>query len=105
MIKELIESLDNLIPKYRRFFKISNMKTKESDLCMQIVQFMYTDILAILEPYMIYDNLVEKVLSWWDEVYPADVFTGVSGNDDAIKVGEIRELLDKIKAMSERGKI
>jgi len=105
MIKDLFKSLDNLIPKYRRFFKVNNMKTKESDLCMQIVQSMYTDILAILEPYMIYDDLVEKVLSWWDEVYPADVFTGVSGDDGAIKVAEIRKLLDRIKALSERGKI
>jgi len=62
-------------------------------------------VMQLAQSYKVYDELVEKVSSWWDEIYPEDIFTGVSSDDGAIKVAEIRKLLDRIKALSERGKI
>lgn len=32
-------------------------------------------------------------LEWFEQVYPADVFTGISGDEGAVKVVEIRENL------------
>ena len=43
-------------------------------------------------------ELKDKVQAWWDEVYPASIFTGASGDDGAIKIKQIRDLLGKINA-------
>ena len=47
------------------------------------------------------EELIEKVTAWWDEVYPEDIFpveTDLKDRDmGAVKVAEIRGLLDKIK--------
>lgn len=42
------------------------------------------------------DKLVEKVKAWWDECYSEKIFNGSSGDEGAIKVVEIRELLKSI---------
>jgi hypothetical protein len=42
-------------------------------------------------------DLIRKVQAWWDEVYPEDIFIGVSDDPGAIKVSEIRTLLAKIR--------
>lgn len=34
---------------------------------------------------------LQSVMDWWSEVYPADVFTGVSGDDGALSVVALRE--------------
>lgn len=49
--------------------------------------------IGIIEPYKVYDELIEKVSSLWDEM---------SGDESELLLAEIRELLCKIKALSER---
>lgn len=43
------------------------------------------------------DELIKKVRAWWDEVYPEDIFTGVSGDVGAVRVAEIRDLLNEVE--------
>lgn len=56
-----------------------------------------------IEVLKLHQELKEKVESWWDDIYPADIFTGVSGDEGAIRVVEIREILNKLNAIEKIG--
>lgn len=99
MIEELIEKVFQL-RKINKLYGYGYISSEKQGYNRAI-----KDILKIIKHYEVHDDLINKVSSWWDEVYPADIFTGVSGDEGAVKVAEIRELLDKIKAMSERSEL
>lgn len=105
MIKELIEQIKALD---KDFDKEHEDNAETNDYFINGWKLAITRIRRTLEPYKIYDELIEKVSSWWDEVYPAIIFPVKSEEEDrdigAVKVAEIRELLDKINSLFERGK-
>ena len=55
-----------------------------------------------IELWNLHQELKEKVQAWWDDVYPADLFTGVSGDEGAERVAEIRNVFDKINDTEKR---
>lgn len=62
-------------------------------------------VLKILEPYKVYDELIEKVSAWWDEFYSEGLLVSRSDMGDKetmLRITEIRELLDRIKVLSEK---
>ncbi len=101
MIKKLIRKV-KLSKKVYKLFGYGHLSTERQGYNNAV-----KDILKILEPYKIYDELIDKVSPWWDEVYPAeypDIIQAEIGDEGAIKVAEIRELLYKVKMLSERGR-
>lgn len=92
MIKELIRDVMGL--------KVSDDSVKINSQCWGY-NAAVGRVIEIIEPYKVYDELIDKVSSWWDE-NPAEIFTREGGDEGAVKVTEIKELLDKIKALSER---
>jgi hypothetical protein len=64
------------------------------DDCLEIVK---ASELPELDDVVVAE-LIEKVRQWWNKVYPADVFTGGSGDEGAESVAEIRALLDKVES-------
>lgn len=92
------------------FLKERNRKSMiDRDTWDDIIAFAWRyEKLIIKEKSIFYDELIDKVSSWWDEVYPAeypDIIQAEIGDEGAVKVAEIRDLLSKIKALSERSRI
>ncbi len=102
MIKELIDRIINMNQ------DTDGITKDEFYLPIASHNLAIEKILEILESYKVYDELIDRISSWWDEMYPADIFPVESEEKDrdigAVKVAEIRELLYKVKMLSERGR-
>jgi hypothetical protein len=85
--------------------KIENLKINEDDLPKAITLRVYEDwvlrnrtintVLAMPE-IQATQQLIEMITEWWDKLYPEDIFDGSSGDDGAVFVSSIRELLKKV---------
>ncbi len=64
------------------------------ELTQQVEDYQRTDKEAILE----------AVWKLWEEAYPGDIFTGVSGETGPVRVASIREFLLEIRDNMEHGK-
>jgi len=96
VFEELIEKIEQL--KYRLEDEV------RCEYCVDIIDEAIGIIKASKPPEFdscIVSELITKVRQWWDDVYPADVFTGVSGDEGAVRVAEIRALLDRVEKRNE----
>jgi hypothetical protein len=48
------------------------------------------------------EKLYAKVKDWWSTVYPEDIFTGESGDEGAVKVKEVWDIINNIREHEER---
>lgn len=96
-MKELIEKINktwsecNLIGMSLTGYNIAMAEVKS------IIQSHYKELDKQDMVQVMYKELIAKVTLWWNEIYPEDIFTGVSGDEGALRVKEIRDLLNKVK--------